>query len=247
MMKILPGLVSATFKTKTPEEVIALAVKAGLKGIEWSENHHIPEKDYHYASKVGSLTAISGLKIVQYGSYYRLGQGMDFKCRILNAQALGAKTIRIWGGNKPSNKVTEAEWASMVQEAKTIADLAKDAKLIVALEWHKNTVTDTNQSGLRFLQDVDRSNFRTLWQPNLAMPQKQREDGICVLGSKIVNLHIFHWDQSGRRPLSEGKEEWQGYFDALQPNYEGWALLEFVKDDSTEQFLKDAETLKNWL
>ena len=46
-MKLIPGLVSATFKDRSVEEVIALAVKAGLKAIEWSEGHHVPV-DKHF-------------------------------------------------------------------------------------------------------------------------------------------------------------------------------------------------------
>ena len=35
---IIPGMVSATFKTRTPEDVLSVLQKAGLAAIEWSEN-----------------------------------------------------------------------------------------------------------------------------------------------------------------------------------------------------------------
>ena len=38
---ITPGIVSATFREKTAEEVIALCKAAGLEAVEWSENAHI--------------------------------------------------------------------------------------------------------------------------------------------------------------------------------------------------------------
>ena len=35
---LIPGIVSATLKEKSAEDVIALCLKAGLEAIEWSEN-----------------------------------------------------------------------------------------------------------------------------------------------------------------------------------------------------------------
>ena len=68
---IVPGIVSATFKTRSAEDVIALASKAKLCAIEWSENHHIPKGDLERAKEIASLTRDSGLEIAGYGSYYR--------------------------------------------------------------------------------------------------------------------------------------------------------------------------------
>ena len=42
---IVPGIVSATFKTKSVEDVLSITKKAGLAAIEWSENHHLPKGD----------------------------------------------------------------------------------------------------------------------------------------------------------------------------------------------------------
>ena len=60
---IVPGIVSATFKTRSAEDVIALASKAKLCAIEWSENHHIPKGDLERAKEIASLTRDSGLEI----------------------------------------------------------------------------------------------------------------------------------------------------------------------------------------
>ena len=108
-MKLIPGLVSATFKDRSVEEVIALAVKAGLKAIEWSEGHHVPVDNILEAGRIGALTAISGLKTAEYGSYYKLGMGMDIEPRLHAAQALGTNIVRIWAGEKASSAVSAAE------------------------------------------------------------------------------------------------------------------------------------------
>lgn len=246
-MNIRKGIVSVTFKNLSVEAVIDLAVKAGLSGIEWSEGHHVPAEDTAEAARIGALTAISGLRTVEYGSYYKLGEGMDFRPRMLNAAALGTRTIRIWGGVKPSAELAADERATLVREAQRIADEASAMGMDIVIEWHRNTVTDTNESGLSFLEEVGRDNFRTLWQPSMAMDEEERKRGIRMLGKRIANLHVFHWDASGRRPLSEGKEEWKGYTKALCDDFSGYALMEFVKDDAPEQFLEDAAALSSWL
>ena len=240
-MKLIPGLVSATFKDRSVEEVIALAVKAGLKAIEWSEGHHVPVDNILEAGRIGALTAISGLKTAEYGSYYKLGMGMDIEPRLHAAQALGTNIVRIWAGEKASSAVSAAERKEMIDEARMIADKAAESGLTIVLEWHKNTVTDTNESGLNFLKEVSMSNFKTLWQPTQALSIPERIEGLEALQEYLVNLHVYYWDDSGRRPLSEGAEIWREYLDCVSGEH--YALLEFVKDNTVEQFLSDAKTL----
>ena len=131
---LIPGIVSATFKEKSAEDVIALCLKAGLKAIEWSENWHIAEGDVEEAARIASLTAMNGLSVAAFGSYYRLGEHMDFSSRILCAKALGADVIRIWGGGKPSSELTDCERASLVEEARSISSMAEKDGLTIALE-----------------------------------------------------------------------------------------------------------------
>ena len=92
---IVPGIVSATFKTRSAKDVISVASKAKLSAIEWSENHHIPKGDLERAKEIASLTRDSGLEIAGYGSYYRLGQGMELRPSIETALAMGTGNVRI--------------------------------------------------------------------------------------------------------------------------------------------------------
>ena len=57
-------------------------------------------------------------------------------------------------------------------------------------------------------------------------------------------LHVYYWDETGRRPLREGISHWRDYFSLLDKEKKYYALLEFVKGDSIEQFLEDAEVLR---
>ena len=57
-------------------------------------------------------------------------------------------------------------------------------------------------------------------------------------------LHVYYWDESGRRPFDEGLEHWREYFSVLEKDKKYYALLEFVLKDSEEQFYQDAAALK---
>ena len=244
---IIPGVVSATFKGRPVEEVIDIASAAGLSAIEWSENHHIPRGDLEYAEKAADLTRERGLKIAGYGSYYRLGQNMDIRPSLETAVAMGTSNVRIWAGSKPSRELTDEERSGLLSELKDAVGLASQYGVVLNLEWHKNTLTDENQSGLDTLKAISSPNLRTLWQPTQALSFAERAEGLEMILPYLSYLHVYYWDETGRRPFSEGIEHWKTYFSKLDKQKEYYALLEFVLGDSIEQFNKDAEVLKDLL
>lgn len=241
------GLVSATFKGLSVRKVLEIAHNAGLQAIEWSENHHIPSGDVSFAAEVGNLTRDAGFAIAGYGSYFRLGQGMDLTASLNTARSLGADQVRIWAGTKASADVSKEERKALERELSDVCLIAADMGIVLNLEWHKNTLTDTNESALALLQNVDCPNLRTLWQPTQALTEEQREAGLKMILSYLSYLHVYHWDKTGRRPLEEGRTQWERYFGVLNENKDYYALLEFVKDDSEDQFYKDSEVLKEML
>ena len=238
------GLVSATFKSQNASYVIESARFAGLEAIEWSENHHIPAGDLAFAREVARQTTDAGLKAAGYGSYFRLGQGMDIRTSLDTAAAMGIGQVRIWAGTKASADVSEDERAKLTEELSKVCHIASGYGMVLNLEWHKNTLTDTNESGLAVLRAVGSPNLRTLWQPTQALSFEQRAQGLAMISPYLSYMHVYYWDQSGRRPLSEGKEHWKRYLSLLDPRKDCYALLEFVMGDSQEQFFDDARTLK---
>ena len=244
----IPGAVSATFKKlpMTQEEIIGLLTKCGLRAVEWSENAHIQPDDPAAAAQLGEKTRDAGLQVAAYGSYYRLGAQPDaaetFRKSLRSAKALQAPLIRIWGGTLGSSEVSEEERARWTREAALVAGIAADAGIRVALEWHKNTLTDTNESAMRLLREAKAPNLYCLWQPTVALTPRERTAGIRMMGGRLLNFHVYSWPDGRRGPLNAA--EWQYYFDAAaELGGTRCALLEFVRDDSVEQFRQDAETL----
>ena len=244
---IIPGLVSVTLKAKPVEEVIALALRAGLSAIEWSENHHLPKGDEAFAERVGNLTRESGLEIAGYGSYYRLGEGMDIRESLGTAAALGASQVRIWAGSRPSSALSPEERKALIDELSDAVKTAEGYGMVLNLEWHKNTLTDENLSGLDVLKSVSSPFLRTLWQPTQALSFASRCEGLEMVLPFLSYFHVYYWDESGRRPLEEGTDHWKKYFSVLDAKKDYYALLEFVKGDSEEQFIEDAAVLKELL
>jgi sugar phosphate isomerase/epimerase len=245
------GVVSITLKEKTAEELIRLAVKAGLAGIAWSENYHIAAGDLSVAARLRTETESAGLKVVSYGSYFRLGTeenfGEVFKKTLATARELGAPAMRVWAGNKSSVDVSREEFKRIVRESAIIADMAAEFDIKVAYEWHGNTLTDTNESAMKLLGAVNNKNLYCLWQPSAHLDEAGRREGLGLLKDKLLNIHTYYWVDKRRCPLEEGKTAWREYFKLIDRTADHYLLMEFVKDDSEEQFLKDAAVLNNWI
>lgn len=244
---LIPGIVSATFKSKSVDEVLAIATKADLKAIEWSENHHLPIGDVAFAQEVAQKTQKAGLEIAGYGSYYRLSKGMDIRPSLATAKALGTRNVRIWAGSQPSAALSIEERKLLLDELQEAVKIAAEEDMILNLEWHKNTLTDENLSGLQTLESVGDSHLRTLWQPTQALSFEERSEGLAMILPYLSYLHVYYWDATGRRPFEEGLVHWKKYFSLLENDKKYYALLEFVLGDTEEQFYSDAATLKQLL
>lgn len=251
---IHPGLVSVTFRKLTPAEIAALVKKAGLKGIEWGGDVHVPHGDFGRAREVREVTMEHGLATAAYGSYYRAGQsegaGLAFERVLETAVELGAPTIRVWPGAAGSEAVDENGRWKIIEDLKRIAGLAAKAGVSVSTEFHAGTLTDTNESAGKLLVEVDHPNMFTCWQPHNGEMTDECVEGLAEVLPRVGNIHVFHWwpTSAERHPLAEGAARWGRFWPLLrQAPGDRFALLEFVKGDTPEAFLKDAETLRQWL
>jgi len=252
---IQSGLVSVTFRQLAPEQIINLAARAGLSGIEWSGDVHVPHGDIQKARVVHRMTIEAGIKIVSYGSYYIVAEsnkreGLTFENVLETAIALGAPNIRVWAGDRSSAKADQNYRQQVCDETRIIADKAKSAGITVAYEFHAQSLTDTTESAKQLLENVAHSNVFAYWQPIVKTGLDENLVSLEMIMPWINNVHVFYWwpDTASRHLLSEGTDNWKCYLQKLASSDKNhFALLEFVKDDKIENFLKDAQTLKGWL
>lgn len=245
---IKSGLVSITFRKLTPKQIVELVKKSGLSCIEWGGDIHVPHGDIKAAREVAKITNEEGLCTASYGSYYRVGCSNDFEAVLDTAKELKAPIIRVWAGNKGTDEADSDLWEKVVEDSNRISEMAQKKNIKIAFEFHGNTLTDTYQSTVELLKKVDHPNLYTYWQPPVGMEQSLCIEGLKSILPWLTNIHVFEWIIRDRQPLSDGIEKWKEYIKIIrEDNKYHAAMIEFVKNDDPEQFLKDAEALKNIL
>ncbi len=252
------GITSVTFRNLKPIEIVKLTSDAGLKGIEWGGDIHVPVGDLINAKEVKKITEESGMSIAGYGSYYRMGgnnkdknedKGKDidkdkykddkdyFKYILETAQAINAPTIRVWAGTQGSLDTDSFFREKIIKETFEICEIAKKSNITISLEFHGGTLTDTGSSALQLLKEVNHPSLRTYWQTLDNINYKQRLESLKCILPWLSNIHVFHWEEHNRLPLEEGMDVWRSYFELIKTDLKDhYAMLEFVKDDDTMSF-----------
>lgn len=241
-----PGLVSITFRNLTYLEIIKLVKKSKLKAIEWGGDVHVPHNDHKKAKEVRKLMDKEGLITSSYGSYYRVGvSNPDEFCDIIKtAQILNTSTIRVWAGVLKSNEANNNDWQNVISDAIRIAKLAKEEKIDIAFEYHDNTLTDTIDSALQLIKEINQPNVYLYWQPPVGMSEENCLSDLKHVIPYLKNIHVFEWDKHTRLPLIKGFNKWKKYLALIPKHQIHYCLLEFVKDDSIDQFYQDSKVLK---
>jgi 3-dehydroshikimate dehydratase len=241
-------MVSVTFRRYSVDEIIASAVRAGLDGIEWGGDIHVPHGDIKQAVYTAAACAEAGLKIFSYGSYYRAGQGQDFIPVLHTAAALGAPNIRIWAGAKGSADTEDDERAVIAADIRSCASLSANYGITVTFEYHGGTLTDNPDSAVRLISEVNSPNVLLYWQPDQFKTDEYNASSLNKVLPYLLNIHVFNWVNKNKYPLSEGYNVWCRYLDIIKSDGKPHGLfLEFSPDDTEETFLHDAETLRNWI
>lgn len=247
-----PGLVSVTFRKLSASEVIRLCVDNRLETVEWGGDVHVPHGDEETATRVGCATRDAGLSVSAYGSYYRLGvsegEGPSFRSVLKSACALGAPAIRVWAGNCGSAAAEAGFRERVVADALRCADLAAGAGVVIAFEYHSNTLTDTADSACELLEATAHPFIKTLWQPPAGLEVSECLVGLRRVMPWLLNVHAFHWwpDSRSRHPFRDGLDRWQVYLAeiraaGLHPD----VLLEFVRGDDPSALPGDAAALRD--
>ncbi|HLV09305.1 MAG TPA: hypothetical protein VKY40_03775, partial [Halanaerobiales bacterium] len=159
-----------------------------------------------------------------------------------------APVIRVWAGDRGSMEASENYRQKVIEESRRIASMASRAGIRVAYEYHNNTLTDTDESAYCLLKEIDHPSIRSYWQPSNGTDMAECASGLEKILPWLENVHVFYWTgepERVRQPLKMAVAEWSKYLEiANRVSGDLFAMLEFVKGDSEEQFYQDAETLK---
>ncbi len=242
------GLTSITFRGLSPEDIIARAHAAGIEGIEWGSDVHVPPQNLDNARDIGDATRAAGLTVTSYGTYYRLGSGEDFPRYLDAAEALGAPMLRLWAGTRGSADTDSDTRRAWVEDARRCAALAAARGLVVAFEYHPITLTDDSASAVRLMQEIDHSACRLYWQPDFKKSPSDVVEGLLVVRPYLAALHVFQWmPDHTRLPLAEGMVLWRSWLNLVPEARELPCLLEFVPHDDPALLPREAEALREIL
>jgi sugar phosphate isomerase/epimerase len=243
------GLCSITFRKLSVDELIALCVKAGIDGIEWGGDVHVPPGDIKLAASVKAKTEAAGLQVCSYGSYYRCDGA--FGDVLETADALGAPVIRVWAGAKGSDDADADYREAVAEHLRRAVIAARELNITIGLEYHRNTLTDTQDSAHLLLKEVGLPELKLYWQPRTGGDFETDLVELDTALPHLTHVHCFHWGEEGskeRYPLLDGATQWESYLKPIhQLEQDRFVILEFVKDDSPEQFVEDVQVLKTLL
>lgn len=244
------GMLSVTFRQLQVKEIVELTAKAGLQLIEWGSDVHVPPGETGIARETARMTAEVGLQVSGYASYYRVGDEPEgqFERTLETALELGVSSIRVWAGRLGSAQADEGVRRRTVDDARRIAELAAEQRLTVDFEFHNNTLTDTVDSTVRLMEEIGSPHVRSCWQAALNETAEERSAGLKRILPWLSTIHIFHLVGKERLPLQDGVEEWKQYLDIARTLGQRRAvLLEFVRNNEPEQFVRDAAALNDLL
>jgi sugar phosphate isomerase/epimerase len=247
-MKFDLGMTSVTFREKTIEEITALAKSAGLSMIEWGADRHVLPLDFDAVKNARIQMEKNELLCPSYGSYYRMVEKDEdaFRAICKTSQALGAGIVRTWLGRTGSERITHEQYATLLEETKKLSAIADEYDQTLAFEFHGKTLNDNGESSVAFLADCAKENVKTYWQP---LSYSDNEKNLSLVLPYLCAVHVFTWDDDHKRyPLADGTQQWKKYLQILKDaDISTKLIMEFVKNDTAEQFLTDAAVLRNWI
>ena len=242
-------MTSLTLKTLSADAVAEVVSSAGLDGIEWGVgDNHVILGDKKRADEIKKASNKYGLEIFSLGSYCYLNDKGDCEQTVETAKLLSAPVIRVWGGKFGSAECPKDAYDSLIKHARYMADKAADSNITIGFEYHQRSLTDTAESAVKLIKDIDRDNVKLYWQPNYSISfEENLREFNTVKPYLCSNLHFHNYSpEHGYMPLDDIKENIKGYFsDVKSQNYN--LMIEFVKDSTEENLRADAATLNKIL
>ena len=241
MVKYNLGLVSISFRKNSPDEILCAMQTAGLTHIEWGSDVHCPPDK---AKDIAALTKKYNIVCCSYGTYFKIGvtPAEEIYEYINAAKILGTDILRLWCGDKNSGDYSDSEKQTLFAECRRLAEIAEQNGVILCMECHVNTYTNTKESALQLMGAVDSPNFKMYWQPNQFREIRENIEYAKLLSPYTEHIHVFNWKEKEKYPLLEAKDIWKRYLDCFEDDKT--LLLEFMPDGKIESLKTEADALR---
>lgn len=238
------GLVSVSFRDRSPADILAAMKKANLSCIEWGSDVHAPCEDTENLKALAAMQAEYGITCCSYGTYFRLGETPmeELQAYIAAAKILGTDILRLWCGRKRGGDMTEAERATFVALCREAASIAEKHNVTLCMECHKKTFTEDPEEAVWLMNAVGSPHFRMYWQPFQWQTPAQNVENAKTIAPYAEHIHVFNWVNKEKFPLADAVADWQCYLSAFcTPRT---LLLEFMPGGSIEELEAEAAALR---
>lgn len=238
------GLVSISFRDKSPEEILSAMKNAGLSYIEWGSDIHAPFNDLGKVKEVCELQKKYKIECCSYGTYFRLGETPieELELYIKAAKLLGTNILRLWCGNKDSKNYSEDEREKLFSVCRKAAEIATKNDVVLCLECHNKTYTQYLSGAIEVMEYVNSPSFRMYWQPNQFREFDENMEYAEKISSYIEHIHVFKWRGQKKYSLNEGIGEWKEFISCFSGDH--CLLLEFMPDNNIKSLEHEAAALK---
>ena len=171
------------------------------------------------------------------------------------AEYLGAKYIRIYGGNYAAGDTDPdgKKWAALAESMRRLGDAAERHHVKLVIENHFNTMTVSAKQSIDLSREINHPAVGILYdQANLTFTgQEDYRTAIPLQTEKVYYMHVkdlkFKENQTGfvssdvshpkeeernvvTRIVGEGELDWPGILRMVhQHGYEGWLSLEYER------------------
>ena len=237
------GLVSVSFRDRTPNEILPAVKAAGLTCIEWGSDVHAPYTDTEKLNAIAALQEEYGISCCSYGTYFRLGETPmeELPGYIAAAKILGTNILRLWCGRKRSGDMTEEERNAFVALCREAAQIAEQHDVILCMECHKKTFTEDPDQAVWLMNTVASPHFRMYWQPFQWQTPKQNVENAKTIAPYAEHIHVFNWVNKEKFPLADAVADWQQYISAFSTPRT--LLLEFMPCGTIEELAAETAAL----
>lgn len=240
------GFTSTSLRPLSVEEVVNTASKAGAEIIEWGSDCHV--KTAEDAKTAKKLCDESGIICNSYGTYYRIGsKNTDEWKKICEAAAImGSPFIRTWLGTQGSKTTSDKTYDNILDDSRIMSEEAKKYALIICNECHPNTFNDTTESSLKYLKDVGCDNIKTYYQSWYRNEPEDKEK-LFALYPYVQDVHLSFSELTKFQRFHKKDEKFiEKILSWLKElKFDNGLMIEFVKNSSAENLIKDTERLKN--
>ncbi len=239
------GLVSVSFRSHTPEEILKAVKDAGLTCIEWGSDVHAPCNDMARLQEIAELQKKYKIDCSSYGTYFRFLETPfdELKGYIAAAKILGTDTLRLWCGNRDGEQYSDREKQELIAQCKKAAELAEKEGVTLCMECHKNTFTERLEDALSLMREVGSPCFRMYWQPFQWQSVEENQTYARSIAPYTEHIHVFNWKDDKKLQLAQAVTQWRKYLNEFSTPRT--LLLEFMPNGTVQELMGEADALRS--